>query len=78
MERECFETFLRELAFFHVPSPLLSISDNPEDQTPEEKSERWQIQHIVFPQVSACAEKLTGTITLPLWVAAILDTGYHV
>ncbi|KAF8526511.1 DNA mismatch repair protein MutL [Hysterangium stoloniferum] len=47
-ERECFDTFLRELAFFHVPGPLLPTSINHQDQT-SEKSERWQIQHVVFP-----------------------------
>ncbi|KAF9480925.1 DNA mismatch repair protein MutL [Pholiota conissans] len=41
-EAECFENFLRELAYFYVPIP--SISD-----TDEYKAERWQIQHVLFP-----------------------------
>jgi len=46
-ERECFETFLRELALFYVPGPLISQSaDNNPD---EEKAERWQIEHVLFP-----------------------------
>lgn len=48
-ERDCFDTFLRELAFFYVPGPLVNVTTDAEDQTPEEKSERWQIQHVVFP-----------------------------
>ncbi|CAA7268441.1 unnamed protein product [Cyclocybe aegerita] len=40
-ESECFETFLRELAYFYTPIASLS-----EDQ---HKAERWQIQHILFP-----------------------------
>ena len=48
-ERECFDTFLRELAFFYVPGPLVPDTTNAEDQSQEEKSERWQIQHVVFP-----------------------------
>ncbi|KAF8589138.1 DNA mismatch repair protein MutL [Ramaria rubella] len=48
-ERECFDTFLRELAFFYVPGPLMSATDPVEGQTSEEKSERWQLQHVVFP-----------------------------
>lgn len=48
-ERDCFDTFLRELAFFYVPGPLVPVTTNAEEQAPEEKSERWQIQHVVFP-----------------------------
>uniref|UniRef100_A0A8H8CGK4 DNA mismatch repair protein S5 domain-containing protein n=1 Tax=Psilocybe cubensis TaxID=181762 RepID=A0A8H8CGK4_PSICU len=83
-EMECFETFLRELAYFYVPTPPTPDPDeqesgivhdasskdlmngkNPEAETagderdgkdnakPNEKdlykSERWQIQHILFP-----------------------------
>jgi DNA mismatch repair protein MLH1 len=47
-ERECFDTFLRELAFFYIPGPLIPLI-NAEEQGPEEKSERWQIQHVIFP-----------------------------
>lgn len=64
-ETECFDTFLRELAYFYVPGPgpLGSTAPLPfEDEfTPDEraeeialreqetKAERWQIQHILFP-----------------------------
>ncbi|KAJ3514094.1 hypothetical protein NLJ89_g2573 [Agrocybe chaxingu] len=42
-ESDCFETFLRELAYFYTPMASAS-----EDQ---HKAERWQIQHILFPAV---------------------------
>ncbi|KAF8519443.1 DNA binding protein [Gautieria morchelliformis] len=48
-ERDCFDSFLRELAFFYVPGPLIPVTSNAEDHMPEEKSEKWQIQHVVFP-----------------------------
>ena len=59
-EKECFETFLRELAFFHSPGPVVpdnlpsshgaSDSDSKDDGEME-KSERWQIEHVVMPAV---------------------------
>ncbi|KAF8180418.1 histidine kinase-like ATPase [Pholiota molesta] len=39
---ECFDTFLRELAYFYIPVP-------PTSDTDEYKAERWQIQHVLFP-----------------------------
>ncbi|KAJ7151144.1 histidine kinase-like ATPase [Mycena filopes] len=50
-EMECFETFLRELAYFYIPGPLCPISteEQEEGEAQEEKAERWQIQHVVFP-----------------------------
>ncbi|PPQ69850.1 hypothetical protein CVT25_005491 [Psilocybe cyanescens] len=71
-ESECFETFLRELAYFYTPTPPIldpdyQASDDGElnqekdkgkgkekegDKEKEKelyKSERWQIQHILFP-----------------------------
>ena len=51
-ERECFEGFLRELAFFYVPGPLFPADPSPDDErVAEQKSERWQIQHVVFPAI---------------------------
>ncbi|TFK67600.1 DNA mismatch repair protein MutL [Pluteus cervinus] len=48
-EAECFGTFLRELALFYTPGPpLISKSpDSPDDA--QEKAEKWQIQHVLFP-----------------------------
>ena len=50
-EQACFDSFLRELAFFYVPEPLL---DDPggaqEDET--HKAMLWQLQHILFPAMA--------------------------
>jgi len=51
-EKECFETFLRELAFFYVPEPLIPSSSSSSSQNPssdELASFKWQIQHALFP-----------------------------
>jgi len=45
-ERDCFDSFLRELAYFYVPGPLVPTSQLPNDQ---EKAAQWQIQHVLFP-----------------------------
>ncbi|KAJ6590595.1 histidine kinase-like ATPase [Mycena vulgaris] len=52
-EMECFETFLRELAYFYVPGPLCSTADpeTEDDRQAQDKAERWQIQHVVFPSL---------------------------
>ncbi|KLO16119.1 DNA mismatch repair protein MutL [Schizopora paradoxa] len=49
-EQECFTTFLHELAYFYSPGPLLN-EDTPIARSDEsqEKAERWQIQHVLFP-----------------------------
>ncbi|ESK91760.1 dna mismatch repair protein [Moniliophthora roreri MCA 2997] len=49
-ETECFESFLRELAYFYVPG-LLAEEQPAEvnDESASEKAERWQIQHVLFP-----------------------------
>ena len=48
-EKECFEAFLRELAYFYVPEPL----DPAKDEGPkDEEFTRWQIQHALFPAIS--------------------------
>ncbi|KAJ7512062.1 histidine kinase-like ATPase [Mycena galericulata] len=51
-EMECFESFLRELAYFYVPGPLCSTATpETEEEKAQDKAERWQIQHIVFPSL---------------------------
>lgn len=46
-ERECFESFLRELAYFYAAAgPLDGASSNDADS---ERAERWQIEHVLFP-----------------------------
>lgn len=44
-EKACFETFLRELAYFYIPTPLSSASATKESIT----AEKWKIQHSIFP-----------------------------
>jgi DNA mismatch repair protein MLH1 len=62
LEAECFESFLRELAYFYVPGPgpgplgRSSSFEIPAESSQEEaslqdqevKAERWQIQHALF------------------------------
>ncbi|EPQ53579.1 DNA mismatch repair protein MutL [Gloeophyllum trabeum ATCC 11539] len=48
-EKECFETFLRELALFYVPGPL--VQDSSDGVPDEEKAERWQVEHVLFPSL---------------------------
>ncbi|KAG8873304.1 DNA mismatch repair protein [Tulasnella sp. 331] len=59
-EGPCFETFLRELAYFYQPGPLNFESNvppsNPESSLDpslpgEDKSSRWQVQHVLFPAI---------------------------
>lgn len=56
-EHECFDTFLRELAFFYVPEPLLKARDIDADALDErfvsaQKAMMWQIQHVLFPAMA--------------------------
>jgi DNA mismatch repair protein MLH1 len=48
-EAECFDTFFRELAYFYTPGPSLVEDTNTDHEQAQEKAERWQIQHILFP-----------------------------
>lgn len=55
-EQECFSTFLRELAYFYVPEPLLAEdprgATDVRTSTDEDKAVAWQIQHSLFPAFS--------------------------
>nr|XP_019006828.1 DNA mismatch repair protein MLH1 [Kwoniella mangroviensis CBS 8507]OCF70289.1 DNA mismatch repair protein MLH1 [Kwoniella mangroviensis CBS 8507] len=52
-EKECFSTFLHELAFFYSPRPFSDLPSNTstdEEGTEEEKNHQsWQLEHILFP-----------------------------
>ncbi|KAJ7207096.1 histidine kinase-like ATPase [Mycena pura] len=51
-EAECFDSFLRELASFYAPGPLCPSADpETEEEKVQDKAERWQIQHILFPSL---------------------------
>ena len=57
-EIECFESFLRELAYFYVPEPIFDASCGPASQERDESGEaaesamRWQIQHLLLPTMA--------------------------
>lgn len=51
-EQECFDSFLRELAFFHVPEPLLRGAATDDEAREGLKATLWQIQHILFPAMA--------------------------
>lgn len=57
-EKDCFHTFLKELAFFYSPRPFcpdnpdgsISTSQEEELETEEEiNHQNWQLEHILFP-----------------------------
>jgi DNA mismatch repair protein MLH1 len=52
-ESECFESFLRELACFYAPGAAIVASPSSvpasDEEKAQEKAERWQIQHVLFP-----------------------------
>ncbi|KIP05661.1 hypothetical protein PHLGIDRAFT_144085 [Phlebiopsis gigantea 11061_1 CR5-6] len=50
-EKACFRTFLRELAYFYVPEPLLPSEVSDADKA-NEAALRWQIQHVLFPAIA--------------------------
>ncbi|KAI0360593.1 DNA mismatch repair protein MutL [Trametes cingulata] len=58
-EQACFDTFLRELAYFYVPEPLLPEAEagttgetgQGEDEDAR-KATLWQIQHVLFPAMA--------------------------
>ncbi|KAF9018152.1 hypothetical protein BDZ89DRAFT_1074184 [Hymenopellis radicata] len=53
-EQECFESFLRELAHFYVPGPAACFDASiplTEEQEVQNKAERWQIEHVLFPSM---------------------------
>jgi DNA mismatch repair protein MLH1 len=50
-EVDCFASFLRELAYFYVPGLSVAQSQvsSPEHDQGTIDSERWQVQHVLFP-----------------------------
>jgi DNA mismatch repair protein MLH1 len=49
-ETECFESFLRELAYFYIPGPVSPSQEGPPSKdNAEANSERWQVEHVLFP-----------------------------
>ncbi|EIN08836.1 DNA mismatch repair protein MutL [Punctularia strigosozonata HHB-11173 SS5] len=50
-EMMCFDTFLRELAYFYTSEPLGPTAGpgTAENESPEMQAARWQIEHVLFP-----------------------------
>ncbi|KAG8981345.1 DNA mismatch repair protein, partial [Tulasnella sp. 427] len=52
-EKGCFETLLREIAYFHRPGPLESFIDvEPSEggrSEADEKAAKWEVEHVLFP-----------------------------
>ncbi|KAI0674398.1 DNA binding protein [Trametes maxima] len=64
-EQACFDGFLRELALFYVPEPLLpedgiglgkigagEDGDDADEEKQREKATLWQVQHVLFPAMA--------------------------
>ncbi|KAG8918270.1 DNA mismatch repair protein [Tulasnella sp. 417] len=51
-EKGCFETLLRELAYFHRPGPIESFInvENPDNEG-DDKVAKWQVEHVLFPSM---------------------------
>lgn len=66
-EKECFETFLRELASFYTPEQLPPLSEEKDEADLDEaikarrKHVRWAVEHVFFPAFKA---RLVATRTL--------------
>ncbi|KAG8972735.1 DNA mismatch repair protein, partial [Tulasnella sp. 427] len=52
-EKGCFETLLREIAYFHRPGPLESFIDvEPSEggcSDADERAAKWEVEHVLFP-----------------------------
>ncbi|KAI0264750.1 DNA mismatch repair protein MutL [Gloeopeniophorella convolvens] len=84
-EQECFGTFLRELAYFYTPGPgplaaEETRSDNTEgaDGRPEETSEKWQIEHVLFPAMKRYLVPPKSLLTRDVVQVASLPDLYRV
>lgn len=74
-EKDCFQTFLRELAFFYAPTSLLPGEPDivEADQQPQDDRHRfnqlsteqqWQVQHVLFPAMQRYLQPPTSLIEL--------------
>ena len=79
-EKECFKTFLRELATFYVPEQLPATPangvDNDEDDIPQDlktrrQHVRWAVEHIFFPAFKARLMATTALMDGVLEVASL-------
>ena len=75
-EKECFKTFLRELAYFYVPEPL--IPDASETDKEHERAVRWQIQHLLFPAMAKYLQPPKSLLDRDVVQVALLPELYKV
>lgn len=48
-EKECFDTFMRELAFFYSPRPFDDADTADEADAADASHQAWQLEHVLFP-----------------------------
>jgi DNA mismatch repair protein MLH1 len=87
-EQECFDTFLRELAYFYVPGPgPLATPSSPgqnaggdytNNAQQEEGSEKWQIEHVLFPAMKRYLTAPKSLLTRDVVQIASLPDLYRV
>ncbi|KAH9974153.1 DNA mismatch repair protein MutL [Lactifluus volemus] len=87
-EQECFDTFLRELAYFYVPGPgPLATPSSPGQNAggdyttnaqQEEGSEKWQIEHVLFPAMKRYLTAPKSLLTRDVVQIASLPDLYRV
>jgi DNA mismatch repair protein MLH1 len=95
-EQECFDTFLRELAYFYVPGPGPLLVPSPSERTgnndpdkdkddhtvnpqqQEEASEKWQIEHVLFPAMKRYMTAPKSLLTRDVVQIASLPDLYRV
>ncbi|GAA5914914.1 hypothetical protein JCM6882_008108 [Rhodosporidiobolus microsporus] len=92
-EKQCFTTFLRELAFFYSPSPSPIASSFPPPHTPgaspvqadvdeqrrvREEKEKHTIQHVLFPALKQYLVPPEGLLKKDVVLATRLEDLYRV
>lgn len=93
-ERDCFDSFLRELAYFYVPGPgpLATVAEHDEEDDGTEKdgansagaspqqeaSEKWQIEHVLFPAMKRYLTAPKSLLTRDVVQIASLPDLYRV
>lgn len=75
-EKACFETFLRELAYFYVPGPTPFAGGQRSDD--EQASETRSIQHVIFPAARQYLQPPTKLLKKDIVLATSLESLYKV
>ena len=86
-EQECFDTVLRELAYFYVPGPVEPGCGKDDDADRDhqaanasqgEVSEKWQIEHVLFPAMKRYMTAPKSLLTRDVVQIASLPDLYRV